>query len=67
MMMSRSQAVGQVTLEYFVLFAVIGLLTVLSLTQFDEQVTGTLQGLFRSAAHCVATTATATTACEPKP
>ena len=58
---------GQVTIEYFLLFAAIGLVSVIGLTQFDEQVVGTVQGFFRSATRCVSTTDTATNDCTPHP
>lgn len=58
---------GQVTIEYFLLFAVIALVTVISLTQFDDQVGQTVRNFFTSATRCVSTTSTATAACQPKP
>ena len=67
MRMDRAEAMGQVTIEYFLLFAAIALVTVLGLTQFDEQVGKTLRHFFTSATRCVSTTATATDACQPKP
>lgn len=46
---------GQVTVEYFLLFAAIALVTILSLTAFDENVRGTLQGFVGAAAARIGT------------
>lgn len=40
------QQEGQITMEYFVLFGVIGLLTLVAVTQFDDDVRGMLIRFF---------------------
>ncbi len=45
---------GQVTLEYFILFAIVGLLTLAGLTTVDDQVRTRLEGFFRAAANDIA-------------
>ncbi len=42
---------GQIIMEYFLLFALIGLLTVVGLTTFDTQVRETLRVFFLKAAN----------------
>ena len=44
---------GQVTLEYFILLAVIVLVTLVSLTSFDEDVRTHVENLFTGAAHAI--------------
>lgn len=41
---------GQVIIEYFILFAVVAVLTVLGLTQFDDDLKTTLQDFYDAAA-----------------
>ena len=45
---------GQVTIEYFILFAVVALLTLAGLTTVDDQVRTRLQEFFRKAANDIA-------------
>ncbi len=45
---------GQVTIEYFILFAVVALLTLAGLTTVDDQVRTGLQNFFRAAANDIA-------------
>ena len=51
--MTRATQRGQVTIEYFILFAVIALLTVASISTFDDQVRQTFQSFFGSVAHAI--------------
>ena len=44
---------GQVTIEYFILFAVVALLTVAGLTTFDDDVRQHMQELFTTAADAI--------------
>lgn len=46
---------GQVVLEYFLLFAVIIVLTLVGLTTLDDDAATSLQGFFQSAAEKMAT------------
>ncbi len=50
----KSDARGQVVLEYFILFTVVALLTVIGLTRVDDDVRDSLQGFFDSATHRIA-------------
>ncbi len=45
---------GQVTIEYFILFAIVALLTIAGLTTVDDQVRTRLQDFFRVAANDIA-------------
>jgi|GEM_PF-5160422 len=45
---------GQVTIEYFILFAVVALLTLAGLTTVDDQVRTRLETFFRAAANDIA-------------
>ncbi len=42
---------GQVTIEYFILFAIVALLTVAGISTFDDDVRQTFQHFFGSMAH----------------
>ena len=45
---------GQITIEYFILFAIVALLTLAGLTTVDDQVRTRLQEFFRIAANDIA-------------
>ena len=45
---------GQITIEYFVLFVVVALLTLAGLTTVDDQVRTRLETFFRAAANDIA-------------
>lgn len=45
---------GQVVIEYFILFAAIAVITIVSLTQFDDEIKNTVQGFFNAAANDIA-------------
>ena len=45
---------GQVVLEYFILFAVVALLTLVALSNFDENVRQSVAGFFATAANKMA-------------
>jgi len=51
---SASSAVAQVTLEYFILFAVVALVTVIGLTTFDDDIRTSLEGFVNAAANKIA-------------
>ena len=48
---------GQVTIEYFLLFAAIALVTIISLTRFDDRIARTVRDFFGSAARCMSPSA----------
>jgi len=50
----RRSSTAQVTLEYFILFAVIALVTLVSLTDFDDRAIAALTGFFQGAANQMA-------------
>lgn len=52
-MESRSKT-GQVTLEFFILFAVVALVTVIGLTAFHVDIRKVLEGFFNAAANRMA-------------
>jgi Flp pilus assembly pilin Flp len=45
---------GQVTLEYFIIFAVVAFVTIVTVTTFDDAVKTALQDLFNAAANKIA-------------
>ena len=47
----REAKQGQIVLEYFLLFAIVALLTIIGLTTFHEQVTDAWQTFFNAAAN----------------
>lgn len=49
-MMMRNRAAGQVTIEYFLLFAAVILITLIGLTTVDNDLAGTFETLFSTAA-----------------
>ena len=49
-MMNRMSARGQVTLEYFLLFVVVALVTLVSLAALDNDVATTFENVFTDAA-----------------
>ena len=53
-MLSIGKREGQVTIEYFILFAVVALLTLAGLTTVDDQVRTRLERFFRAAANDIA-------------
>lgn len=52
-MMPIGKQCGQVTIEYFILFAVVALLTVAGLTTFDDDVKAAMQAFFQGRAHAI--------------
>ena len=52
--MEKSSKAGQVTLEFFILFAVVALLTVIGLTTFNVDIRTALEELFNAAAREIA-------------
>ena len=50
----KMQRKGQVTLEYFLIFAVLAVLTIVSVATFDDAVKTALQDLFNAAANKIA-------------
>ena len=50
MKIQHNQLNGQVTLEYFVLFAAIAAITIITLTNFDNTIKSSFQGFLNAAA-----------------
>lgn len=53
-LISRTQDQGQVTIEYFILFVIVAMLTLIGLTSFDGDIRTSLQGFVDAAAANIA-------------
>lgn len=53
-LISGHQRLGQVVAEYFILFAVVALLTLIGFTAFDDDVKTSLEGFVNAAANAIA-------------
>lgn len=53
-MSMRARRSGQITLEYFIIFAAVAAVTILGLTGFGSNIRTTLEGFFNAAASKIA-------------
>ena len=49
----NSQSNGQILLEYFVLFAVVAMLTIIGLTRFDDEIRASLNRFIQAATNAL--------------
>lgn len=53
-LISDHQRLGQVVAEYFILFAVVAVLTLIGFTAFDDDIKTSLEGFVNAAANAIA-------------